>query len=109
MRKWVLVFFFSFISTSCAVTYIDDKGYKRVVGFVNIALESNEEHKIAVGDRTAINNIGIMITSGPHCGGLGIGYTREEFMTLKNDALVVFPKKENKSRGEINHGQKYSY
>lgn len=85
--------------SSCAVTYVDEQGDKHVVGWVNMTIEAKVPKKLSAGEKTSIANIGVMLVSGPHCGGLSIGYTKEEFMTLNNHALVLFPDKTSQPPG----------
>lgn len=75
--------------SSCAVTYTDDTGNKRVIGLVNMTIDKSAGDKLKAADRVQITNIGIMYSNSPIHTGISIGYNSETTMVLKNDVATI--------------------
>ncbi|ASP47028.1 hypothetical protein [Cognaticolwellia beringensis] len=80
---------FFLILSSCAVTYQDNDGNQRIVGFVSLTLEKPVDNSLVAGDKVKITNIGVMYSDTPIHNGISIGYYSETTTVLKNDVAVM--------------------
>jgi hypothetical protein len=77
------------ILSSCAVTYQDNDGNQRIVGFVSMTLEKPVDKSLVAGDKVKITNVGAMYSDTPIHNGISIGYYSETTTILKNDVAVI--------------------
>ncbi|ARD43202.1 hypothetical protein [Colwellia sp. PAMC 21821] len=77
------------ILSSCAVTYQDNDGNQRIVGFVSLTLEKPVDNSLVAGDKVKITNLGAMYSDSPIHNGISIGYYSETTTVLKNDVAVM--------------------
>ena len=80
---------FFVLLTSCAVTYQDDDGNQRVVGFVSLTISKPLDNAAVAGDKVKITSLGVMYSDTPIHKGLSIGYYSETTTVLKNDVAII--------------------
>jgi hypothetical protein len=78
------------ISTGCAVSYVDSKNVRHVIGFVDVALPSPAAE--AAGPTpsvVSVTSLGVHVYSGTQNGsGLVVGYGKETVVTMPNNSCV---------------------
>ena len=84
------LFFVVLLSTSgCAVSFVNDEGKKRVIGFVDLTLGIDEGDEDTGGQLAELSNVGILFSTNPISTGIGLGYTKETTIKIKNDVLIL--------------------
>lgn len=79
----------AFSVTGCAYRYVDDSGQQHVIGLVAMEIGPPPAQAPAVaGDVTRITALGLSLSKTPLQTGIALGYSRDEFAVLDNNALV---------------------
>ena len=78
------------MSTGCAVSYVDSKNVRHVIGFVDVALPSAPaEANGPTPSVVSVTSLGVHVYSGTANGsGLVVGYGKETVLTMPNNACV---------------------
>jgi len=78
------------MSAGCAVSYVDSKNVRHVIGFVDVALPSAAtEASGPTPSVVSVTSLGVHVYSGTANGsGLVVGYGKETVLTMPNNACV---------------------
>tara|TARA_Y100000052_G_scaffold5636_1_gene5252 strand:- start:12548 stop:12859 length:312 start_codon:yes stop_codon:yes gene_type:complete len=85
-KRYVILLFLLIIS-GCAISYVDVKGQKRIIGLVNLTLSDKADDQGA--DKVEVTSIGLLVSSNPVSTGLSVGYTKEVTMKINDNALIL--------------------
>lgn len=81
--------FIPFLMAGCAFSYVDEQGTQHIIGLSHVALTGVENNSLTAGDEVEVENLGLLFLSGPLHKGVGLGYTQQSTMFIKNNALVI--------------------
>ncbi|WP_039850495.1 hypothetical protein [Grimontia indica] len=85
--KRLLFFAVLLITTqACTVTYVQEDGSKRIIGFADIVIEEPKDKAI---HKTSVKNIGITIFNSALMDGIGVGYTEESIVAVGDNTCVL--------------------
>ena len=73
----------------CAVIYEDASGTKHIVGFANVQIRPPADDRTIAGDVIDVTIIGVGIYNTEVQGGLMLGYSRDVFAEIRDNALVI--------------------
>ena len=77
------------ISTGCSFSYVDDEGYKHVMGLVDVKLATVPGTSEDVAESIDVTSVGIAFYSNPLNSGLALGYNREGITVLQGNNCVA--------------------
>lgn len=75
--------------SSCAVSYVDSRGAKHVVGLVKLTIEPEENWEKVAGESVSVQSVGVSVYSTPLNSGVVIGYNREILTAVRNDSTIL--------------------
>lgn len=76
-------------STGCSIAWVDDVGRCHLLGFNRIRLAPASPGSPVAGMSVTLEAIGIAAISLPQESHFGLGYVRQEFALLRNDARII--------------------
>jgi hypothetical protein len=91
--------------SGCAVSYVDESGAMRVVGFVSMTVQSGGPQ--AAGARSvSIRNLGLSAMRSDLSSSISLGYNSENITVINNDACVSIERAVSASPAWFSPGEK---
>lgn len=77
------------ILSGCSYSYLDQNGARHVVGLVDMTIAASGDRSSYAGDVVDISGIGVAFSAAPDGWNFSVGYTRETFAGLRDNAMIV--------------------
>jgi hypothetical protein len=85
--RWLLLSMVLMLTQACAYQYVDADGNQRVMGLVNVAIDTDEN--CSAPRKVTVSTLGISAVNLPSHGGVSVGYSRNSSLFLPDDQLVI--------------------